>query len=240
MRAAVSQLYAVSVRDGFDGVDYGIHLCMGGSTEQVLPSQELVPDLHEAEYAAVRVTLELPAQEFELPLVVLRPDVPVHEDGVVPPQASVRTQPVGYLAERFRDIRLRGDVGFEVFPIGSNGHLEYRHVPHRSDLPQIGNYRCGVLGDEHEGVDVAPGQVHSVHERIVHRVADHAVSGAEAVHQPFRMERGDVRSPAGADDHICSDGGRANESIGRMRSDLVPDEGLGLNHMWGLVNLSFG
>lgn len=240
MRAAVSQFYAVSVRDWFDGVDYGIHLCMCGSTEQVLPSQELVPDLHEAEYAAVRVTLELLAQEFELPPVVLRPDVPVHEDGVVSPQASVRAQSVGYLAERFRDIRLRGDVGFEVLPVGGDGHFEHRHVSHGSNLPQIGDDRCGVFGDEHEGVDVAPGQVHPVHERIVHRVADHAVSGAEAVHQPFRMERGDVRSPAGADDHVCSDGGRANESIGRMRSDLVSDEGLGLNHMWRLVNLGFG
>ena len=71
----------------------------------------------------------------------------------------------------------------------------------------MGHHRPGVLRDEDDAVHVLPRQADAVDDVARHRVADENAASAETVHQPFRMERWDVRATAGAYDH-------ASENIG--------------------------
>ena len=153
--------------------------------------------IHQAENAAVRMARQLVGQAGK------GSHMPGHgiplgqHDGVVTPDDPLLADCSGQLPERTQPFAECREVGLQIRSIGIQCELEIEGI-RLGNLVQERQQGRRIFGPEDDAVYHVRGQTDSAHPMMIHRISDQGKAFPEAVHQPLRVESGNIRSATDA------------------------------------------
>ncbi len=126
------------------------------------------------------------------------------DNGVVSPGDSGGPEDFSEFFHGVQNLFGFGNPGFVHSGISRKSDQEKAFQPPMFDLFEKGEKRSGIFGPENEGVHVFRGEGDPANLFRVAGVRYSTIALAKTIHEPGSIEGGNVRPPAGADDHSGS------------------------------------
>jgi hypothetical protein len=123
------------------------------------------------------------------------------DDGIIPPDHSLRADSPGEFAEGCQGVRQPGCSGINLPGIIEYRVLEVIPISPVVQFIQIRKERPGIAGPEDDGLHIFRLERYLGDLLRIKRVGDKAASFPDPVDEPPGIESGDIGSPAGADYH---------------------------------------
>lgn len=170
-------------KTGHPGVDMTIHINKADDAFLCMPGQPLC---HIAEVIHMIVDINILGQQ----------------DRIVTPDDSLFSDFIGKSEKRVDDFRLRRQVRFKVRAVRRQGELKIKGegVEQGKPLKHWGR----IFGPEDKAIDIRRRKRNLSDLFGIHGVAHLRVPLAKPVKKPAAVKRGNVRTPAAADDHVDS------------------------------------